>query len=74
MKPRARAALRRQVAPLPPEERKQFIHLLHKLVVAHLATEATTVEKDAGAGPVPRRPAITRNKPHARSNKKGGSR
>ena len=25
MKPRARAALRRQVAPLPPEERKQFI-------------------------------------------------
>lgn len=72
MKPRARAALRRQVAPLPPAERRQFIRLLHKLVAAHLAAEATTVGKDAG--PALERPTSTRSKPCARSNEKERSR
>ena len=73
MKPRANAALRQQIAPLPPEEREQFMHLLHKLVVAHLAAEeAKTAGKDAR--PVPGRPASTRSKARARSDEKGRSR
>lgn len=70
MKPRANAALRQQIAPLPPEEREQFMRLLHKLVVAHLAAEeAKTAGKDAR--PVPGRPVSTRSKSRARSDEKG---